>query len=75
MLNSLPKKSLRVFGDGPINSQKTTFIRARKHLAHKLQNPRLLQISFTRSATGKRQHSITKQRTHTTSKSFWVTRA
>ncbi|PVX26107.1 MAG: recombinase XerD [Candidatus Bathyarchaeum sp.] len=46
MLNSLPKKSHRVFGDGPINSQKTTFIRARKRLAHKLQNPRLLQISF-----------------------------
>jgi len=46
MLNTLPKKSLRVFGDGPINSQKTTFLRARKRLAHKLQNPRLLRISF-----------------------------
>jgi len=46
MLNSLPKKSLRVFGDGPINSLKTTFYRARRRLAVKLQNPRLLRISF-----------------------------
>jgi integrase len=46
MLSTLPKKSNRVFGDGPINSQKTTFTRARKRLAHKLQNPRLLRISF-----------------------------
>jgi integrase len=46
MLNSLPKNSLRVFGDGPINSQKTTFYKARRRLAHKLQNPRLLRISF-----------------------------
>jgi len=46
MLNSLPKKSLRIFGDGPINSQKTTFYKARRRLAHKLQNPRLLRISF-----------------------------
>ena len=46
MLNALPKKSLKVFGDGPINSMKTTFLRARKRIATKLQNPRLLQISF-----------------------------
>jgi integrase len=46
MLNALPKKSLRIFGDGPINSQKTTFYKARRRLAHKLQNPRLLRISF-----------------------------
>ena len=46
MLNALPKNRLRVFGTGPINSQKTTFYRARKRLAAKLQNPRLLRISF-----------------------------
>lgn len=46
MLNALPRKSLRVFGDGPINSMKTTFIKARRRLATKLQNPRLLQIHF-----------------------------
>jgi integrase len=46
MLNNLPRKSEKVFGDGPINSMKTTFIKARRRLADKLQNPRLLQISF-----------------------------
>ena len=46
MLGTLPKKSLRIFGDGPIGSLKTTFYRARKRLAAKLQNPRLIQISF-----------------------------
>jgi len=46
MLNALPRKSPKVFGDGPINSLKTTFLRARKRLAAKLQNPRLLRISF-----------------------------
>ena len=46
MLNALPKKSLKVFGDGPINSIKSTFIKGRRRLASKLQNPRLLQIHF-----------------------------
>jgi integrase len=46
MLNALPRKSLRIFGEGPINSIKTTFQRARKRIATKLQNPRLLKISF-----------------------------
>lgn len=46
MLNALPRKSQRVFGEGPVNSMKTTFLRARKNLAAKLQNPRLTRISF-----------------------------
>jgi len=46
MLNALPRESQRIFGDGPINSMKTTFLKARKRLAAKLQNPRLLSISF-----------------------------
>jgi len=46
MLNALPRASLRVFGDGPINSTKTTFLKARRRLASKLHNPRLLQIHF-----------------------------
>jgi integrase len=46
MLSAQPWNSLRVFGDGPINSMKTTFIKARRRLAAKLQNPRLLQIHF-----------------------------
>jgi len=46
MLDALPRKNLRIFGDGPINSIKTTFIKARRRLAAKLQNPRLFQIHF-----------------------------
>ena len=46
MLYNLPKDSQRVFGEGPINSMKTTFLKTRKRLASKLQNPRLVQISF-----------------------------
>jgi integrase len=46
MLNVLPRKSLRIFGDGPINSLKTTFYKARRRMSFKLQNPRLLRISF-----------------------------
>jgi integrase len=46
MLNMLPRESVKIFGDGPINSMKTTFLKARKRLAFKLQNPRLLKISF-----------------------------
>ena len=46
MLKMMPKTSTKVFGDGPINSLKTTYIKTRKRLATKLQNPRLLNISF-----------------------------
>jgi integrase len=46
MLNNLPRESQRLFGEGPITSMKTTFIKARRRLAAKLQNPRLVKISF-----------------------------
>jgi len=46
MLNSLPKKSARIFGDGPTWHRKVTFYKSRKILAKKLKNPRLLRISF-----------------------------
>ena len=46
MLNCLPRVSEKVFGDSSLNSMKTTFIKSRKRLALKLQNPRLLRISF-----------------------------
>ncbi|MBS7612187.1 tyrosine-type recombinase/integrase [Candidatus Bathyarchaeota archaeon] len=46
MLNALSRKSLKIFGDGPINSMKSAFIKARLRLTYKLQNPRLLQIHF-----------------------------
>jgi integrase len=45
MLNGLPKKSERLF---PVSytAIKCSFLRVRKKLAFKLQNPRLMQISF-----------------------------
>lgn len=46
MLKMLPETSTKVFGDSPINSMKSTFIKTRKRLAAKLQNPRLLNTSF-----------------------------
>jgi integrase len=46
MLNNLLRDSEAVFGSGPITSMKTTFMKARKRLADKLQNPRLIRISF-----------------------------
>lgn len=46
MLSLLPRDSLRVFGNGPMNSFKSTYQKTRKRLAVKLQNPRLRKISF-----------------------------
>ena len=46
MLNAAPKESPKVFGESSLASMKTTFQKARKRLAAKLQNPRLLKISF-----------------------------
>lgn len=46
MLKALPRASLKVFGDSPTSYKKSTFFQTRKTLAKKLQNPRLLRISF-----------------------------
>jgi len=46
MLKALPKKSEYVFPNKSLNSLKATYMQTRKRLAHKLQNPRLLKISF-----------------------------
>lgn len=46
MLNALPRTSERIFGDCTLNSLKATYTRARRRLAVKLQNPRLLQVHF-----------------------------
>ena len=45
MLNALPRKSERIFGDSP-NALKASFYHKRKALAAKLKNPRLLRIGF-----------------------------
>jgi integrase len=46
MLNAMPRTDARVFGQRTLNSLKAMFSRARKRLAVKLQNPRLLEIHF-----------------------------
>ncbi|RLI72067.1 site-specific integrase, partial [Candidatus Heimdallarchaeota archaeon] len=46
MINKLPRKSERVFGDYPLRGFARGFQRQRKRIAIKLQNPRLMRISF-----------------------------
>ncbi len=46
MLNHLPRKSKKVFGDVTHGSIRGTFCASRKRAAKKLANPRLLQIHF-----------------------------
>jgi integrase len=46
MLKCLPNNSQKVFGDTTYDSLKQTLQLARKRLAYKLQNPRLLKITF-----------------------------
>lgn len=43
MINTLPKRSRRIFKNG---CSRTSFFMSRKTLARKLQNPRLMRISF-----------------------------
>jgi len=46
MLNSLPRKGEKIFGDVLYTSATSRFWEQRRRIAQKLQNPRLLQISF-----------------------------
>lgn len=46
MLERLKRKSVYVFGGAGQHAIKVTFMKQRKRLADKLQNPRLLRISF-----------------------------
>lgn len=46
MVNALPRKNIYVFGNARSNTIKSTFNKARRRIANKLQNPRLLQIHF-----------------------------
>ena len=46
MLAALPKTSHRIFGGGPTGNRKSPSFTSRKHIARKLQSPRLLRISF-----------------------------
>lgn len=46
MLKNLPKNSQKIFGNSTYDSLKQTLQLSRKRLATKLQNPRLLKITF-----------------------------
>ena len=46
MIKALPRESEKLFPNKSLASLKSTFLTTRKRLAHKLQNPRLLRISF-----------------------------
>jgi len=46
MLDNFPKKSDRIFGATQLRFQRENFIRQRKTIAQKLQNPRIRKISF-----------------------------
>lgn len=66
MLNALPRTNTKVFGDASLNSMKATYTRARKRLAFKLQNPRLLEIHFhtMRHWRGTMEYHYTKDLMH-----------
>jgi len=46
MLNKLPKDSERVFGYVSLENKKHDYLRFRKRLSQRLQNPRILKITF-----------------------------
>jgi len=42
----MPKKSIKIFGTYELRGYRSSFVGQRKRTAHKLQNPRLNQITF-----------------------------
>ncbi len=46
MINKMPKKSIKIFGTYELRGYRSSFVGQRKRTAHKLQNPRLNQITF-----------------------------
>jgi integrase len=46
MINLMPKKSAKIFGTYELRGYRSSFVGQRKRTAHKLQNPRLNQITF-----------------------------
>lgn len=46
MLNTLPKTGTKVFGDTSLIAHRNNFTRQRRRISQKLQNPRLLKITF-----------------------------
>ena len=46
MINKMPKKSAKIFGTYELRGYRGSFVNQRKRTAHKLQNPRINQITF-----------------------------
>ena len=46
MINKIPKKSDKIFGTYELRGYRGSFVGQRKRTAHKLQNPRINQITF-----------------------------
>jgi len=46
MLNALPKRNEYIFGRTYLTGHRTAFVRQRRRLARKLDNPRLMRIHF-----------------------------
>jgi integrase len=46
MINKMPKKSDKIFGTYELRGYRGSFVNQRKRTAHKLQNPRINQITF-----------------------------
>ena len=66
MLNSLPKKSVRIFGDTLLKTHRTHFRAQRKRVAQKTGNPRILKITFQslRHLKGTMEYHRTKDILH-----------
>lgn len=60
MLSALHKESEYVFGSNSAASMKSTYMRTRKRLTLKLQNPRLQQIGFHTRASSHTRRSAQK---------------
>jgi len=46
MINTIPKKSNKIFGTYELRGYRSSYVRQRKRTAHKLQNPRINRITF-----------------------------
>lgn len=74
MLSTLPKKNNYLFGTNKKVTRQTAFYKARKRLAAKLDNPRLLRKDSTLSDIGKQHWNTIKRTTFYMLKSFWDTK-
>lgn len=75
MVETLPKRSTCVFAASP-KSYYRNFSKQRRRIAHKLDNPRLLKVTFTtlRHFKGTTEYYRTAPETFYMSNKFWATK-